>query len=63
MIGSHKILILLVFIGFGLCLPVVSAQESPITVSGTVTDSETGELVVGAALYVSTQDIGVTTNQ
>lgn len=63
MIDLHKILILLVIIGLGLCLPVVSAQESPITVSGTVTDSETGELVVGAALYLPAQDIGVTTNQ
>ncbi len=63
MIDPRNIPLLLVIVGFGLYLPVVSAQESPITVSGTVTDSETGELVVGAALYVAAQDIGVTTNQ
>ncbi len=44
-------------------LPIAVAQESHITVSGTVTDAETGELVVGAALYVAAQDVGVTTNQ
>lgn len=48
---------------FWLCLPVAFAQEEKITISGTVTDSETGELVVGAALYVAAQDLGVTTNQ
>lgn len=63
MIDMNRIPIVLVIIGLGLCLPVVSAQESPITVSGTVTDSETGELVVGAALYVAAQDIGGITNQ
>jgi len=42
--------------------PVV-AQQNQITVSGTVTDSETGELVVGAALYISDQETGAITNQ
>ena len=46
-----------------ICLQVASAQESPITVSGTVTDSETGELIVGAALYEVNQEVGATTNQ
>ena len=40
-----------------------SAQQSSITVSGTVTDSEIGELIVGEALYVAAQDVGVTSNQ
>lgn len=43
--------------------PLAVAQENHVTVSGTVTDAETGELVVGAALYVAAQDVGVTTNQ
>ena len=38
--------------------PLAVAQENHITVSGTVTDAETGELVVGATLYVATQDVG-----
>lgn len=50
-------------IGFCLYLPAASAQDIPITVRGTVTDAETGELIVGAALYVPDQDVGVTTNQ
>ncbi len=58
-----KIPIVLAIVGYSLCLPVAFAQEGAITVSGTVTDSETGELVVGAALYVAAQDIGGTTNQ
>lgn len=63
MIAQCKILTILLLIGLGLGLPVVSAQESSITVSGTVTDSETGELIVGAALYVAAQDAGVISNQ
>ncbi len=63
MINLYKILILLGVIGWSLCPPGVSAQDSPVTISGTVTDSETGELIVGAVLYVAAQDIGVTTNQ
>lgn len=43
--------------------PLAVAQENHVTVSGTVTDAETGELVVGAALYVAAQDVGGTTNQ
>ncbi len=58
-----KISIAMVIIGCGLCLPVAFGQDGTITVSGTVTDSETGELVVGAALYVAAQDVGGTTNQ
>lgn len=58
-----KISIAMMIIGCGLCLPVAFAQDGTITVSGTVTDSETGELVVGAALYVAAQDIGGITNQ
>jgi len=53
---------------FGLCailcsIPTGFAQQNPITVSGTVIDSETGELVVGVALYVAEQQTGATTNQ
>lgn len=43
--------------------PAASAQDAPITVSGTITDAETGEQIVGAALYVAAQDVGVTSNQ
>ena len=43
--------------------PFAVAQENRVTVSGTVTDAETGELVVGATLYVAVQDVGGTTNQ
>lgn len=43
--------------------PLTVAQDNHVTVSGTVTDAETGELVVGAALYVAAQDVGGTTNQ
>ena len=43
--------------------PLAVAQENHVTVSGTVTDAETGELVVSATLYVAAQDIGGTTNQ
>ncbi len=63
MADMNKASIVLMIIGYGLCLPVALAQEGSITVSGTVTDSETGELVVGAALYVVAQDIGGITNQ
>ena len=63
MINQGKISVFLVLIGLGLWSPVAFAQQSSITVSGTVTDSETGELIVGAALYVAAQDVGVTSNQ
>ena len=43
--------------------PLAVAQENRVTVSGNVTDAETGELVVGATLYVAAQDVGGTTNQ
>jgi len=46
-----------------LCVHLAFAQQNQITVSGTVTDSETGELVVGAALYVADQQTGAITNQ
>ena len=46
-----------------ICLQAASAQDSTITVSGTVTDAESGELVIGAALYVASQELGATTNQ
>ena len=58
-----RIPLVLVIIGYALCIPAVFAQERPITISGTVTDSETGELSFGAALYVAAQDVGGTTNQ
>jgi len=45
------------------CFQHTLAQQEPITVSGTVTDSETGELIVGAALYVADQQTGTITNQ
>ena len=52
----------------GLCLILFSihtgfAQENQITISGTVIDSETGESVVGAALYVAALETGTTSNQ
>ncbi|MXW82415.1 MAG: TonB-dependent receptor plug domain-containing protein [Rhodothermaceae bacterium] len=43
--------------------PFAVAQENHVTVSGIVTDAETGELVVGATLYLAAQDVGGTTNQ
>ncbi|MCY4158799.1 MAG: carboxypeptidase-like regulatory domain-containing protein [Bacteroidetes bacterium] len=45
------------------CVFGATAQESLITVSGIVTDSETGELIVGATLYVIAQEVETTTNQ
>ena len=52
----------------GLCLILLSihtgfAQENQVTVSGTIIDSETGESVVGAALYVAALETGTTSNQ
>ncbi len=46
-----------------LCFQYAFAQQNQITISGTVTDAETGELVVGAALYVADQQTGTITNQ
>ncbi len=63
MMDPYKTLVLLVVIGLGLFLPAAYAQERIITVSGTVTDSETGELVVGATVYVEAHERGVSTNQ